>query len=83
MNPRDYPWYERLLPEREREEMFIPYIMYGGLQFTRMATRVSHYHYIDGSIIHYFCHVFFSSIFCFISLYRTAKRRREVMMLRR
>lgn len=63
--------------------MFIKYIMYGGLRFTRMATRVSHYHYIDGSIIHYFCHVFFSSIFCFISLYRTAKRRREVMMLRR
>lgn len=40
-------------------------------------------HYICGSIIHYFCYVFFSSIFCFISLYRTAKRRREVMMLRR
>lgn len=43
MNPRDFPWHERLLPEREREEMFIPYIMYGGLRFTRMATRVSHY----------------------------------------
>ena len=63
--------------------MFIPYIMYGGLRFTRMATRVSHYHYIYVFIIYYFCHVFFSSIFCFISLYRTAKRRREVMMLRR
>lgn len=83
MNPWDFPWHERLLPEREREEMFIPYIMYGGLRFTRMATRVSHYHYIYVFIIYYFCHVFFSSIFCFISLYRTAKRRREVMMLRR
>lgn len=45
MNPRDFPWHERLLPERGGE-MFIPYIMYGGLWFTRMATRVSHYiHY--------------------------------------
>lgn len=34
-------------------------------------------------IIHYFCLAFFSSIFCFISLYRKTKRRREVMMLRR
>gem|GEM_PF-1762100 len=82
MNPRNFLGMNGCC-RRGRDEMFIPYIMYGGLRFTRMATRVSHYHYIDGSIIHYFCHVFFSSIFCFISLYRTAKRRREVMMLRR
>lgn len=44
MNPRDLPWHERLLPERERGD--VRSVVYGGLRFTRMATRVSHYHYI-------------------------------------
>lgn len=82
MNPRDYPWHERLLPERERGNVYTIYNVWW-ITVYAYGNACFHYHYIDGSIIHYFCHVFFSSIFCFISLYRTAKRRREVMMLRR
>lgn len=78
MNPRDFPWHERLLPERGEGMSALWCMVDYGLRVWQRVFPITIIY-----IIHYFCLAFFSSIFCFISLYRKTKRRREVMMLRR